>query len=47
MFPSQIFKVESMNVSFGVSDQPKSDKEVLNGAEIRAMNARKEALKAD
>ena len=47
MFPGQIFKLESVDVTSGVSDQPVSDEEVLIGAENRASNAREKASEAD
>ena len=47
MFPSQMFKLESVDVSSGVSDQPESDEEVQIGAENRARNAKEKAPQAD
>jgi len=47
MFPGQMFKLESVAVTSGVSDQPKSDAEVLQGAENRARNAKKELSNAN
>jgi len=47
MFPGQMFKLESVAVTSGVSNQPKSDAEVLKGAETRASNAKTEISKAD
>ena len=46
MFPCQMFKLESVDVSSGVSNQPESDAEVLKGAENRASNAKKELANA-
>ena len=47
MFPGQIFKLESVTVDSGVSDQPISDDEVLKGAGIRARNAKDKRPYAD
>jgi len=47
MFPGQVFKLESVAVLSGVSDQPQSDAEVLKGAENRASNAKTEIPYAD
>lgn len=47
MFPGQMFKLESVAVASGVSDQPTSDTEVLKGAENRASNAKKKTPHAD
>lgn len=47
MFPGQMFQLESVAVASGVSDQPKSDDEILKGAETRANNAKIEKSNAD
>ena len=40
IFPQEEFEFLSLNVSSGVSEQPRSDQVTLNGAENRAKNAR-------
>ena len=47
MFPSEHFDVSGIAVASGVSDQPMSDEETLQGARNRAHNARQEAKDAD
>ena len=47
MFPNEVFNMEGISVSSGVSDQPISDTETLQGALNRAGNAEKENLHAD
>ena len=47
MFPGQMFQLESIAVTSGVSDQPKWDPEVIKGAETRASNAKTEIPNAD
>jgi len=42
MFPGQMFRLESIEVPSGVSDQPMSDKEILQGAENRAKLAKQQ-----
>lgn len=39
MFPDENFEVEGVSVPSGVSDQPTSDKETLQGAHTRVLNA--------
>ncbi len=45
MFPDETFTVDGVSVDSGVSDQPGSDQEALEGARNRAVNA--SALKPD
>ncbi len=40
MFPDEVFSVDGVSVPSGVSDQPMSDEETLEGALNRAKNAR-------
>ncbi len=47
MFPQESFQVRGAVVSSGVSDQPMSDAETLQGASNRAENARMSAPDAD
>jgi len=47
MFSSQSFDFEGIGVSSGVSDQPMSHRETLEGAINRANNAKKEKPNAD
>ncbi len=47
MFPDEQFKVESGDVPSGVSDQPMSDKETLQGAFNRVNNSFQSAADAD
>ena len=47
MFPDQIFTVEGVSVPSGVSDQPMSDAETLQGALNRARNAERVISDAD
>ena len=47
MFPNEVFNMEGISVSSGVSDQPISDTETLQGALNRAGNAEKEISRAD
>jgi len=47
MFPSETFVFKGVGVSSGVSDQPMTHKETLEGAINRAQNARKEIPTAD
>lgn len=39
MFPEELFEVEGISASSGVSDQPMSEQETLQGAIARAQNA--------
>ena len=47
MFPGQIFKLESIAVPSGVSDQPRTGEEVMKGAENRARKAKEKIPNAD
>jgi inosine/xanthosine triphosphatase len=47
MFPDLEFRLESTNVESGVSDQPLTDEETLQGALNRAVNAREKENAAD
>ncbi|MFN2158943.1 MAG: inosine/xanthosine triphosphatase [Anaerolineales bacterium] len=47
MFPDQEFRLESTSGISGVSDQPLTDDETLQGAINRAVNARKMRVSAD
>ncbi|MBD3366150.1 inosine/xanthosine triphosphatase [candidate division WWE3 bacterium] len=46
MFPGISFEFEGVSVASGVSDQPMSEEETLEGAEIRARNARESSPEA-
>ncbi len=46
VFPEEKFKIKGINVTSGVSRQPKSDKETLKGALNRAVNAYKKETNA-
>jgi non-canonical (house-cleaning) NTP pyrophosphatase len=46
MFTDQMFKSESTDILSDVSHQPKSDEEVLKGAENRARNAKQKSPSA-
>jgi len=47
MFPVEKFEAEGVSVPSGVSDQPKNDSEIFQGAWNRADNASKEVTGAD
>lgn len=47
MFPDQEFRLKSTSVISGVSDQPLTDEETLQGAINRAVNAREKERSAD
>ena len=47
MFPGEQFKIDSENISSGVSDQPMSDKETLQGAINRVNKAFQSVADAD
>lgn len=47
MFPRETFKIESVSVPSGVSDQPKNDSEIFQGALNRANNASEAVMGAD
>ncbi len=47
MFPDETFTVRGISVPSGVSDQPMSDEETLNGALNRAQAARQQLTAAD
>lgn len=47
MFPQEIFVVEGLPILSGVSEQPMSDKETLQGAVNRAENLSRELPRAD
>ena len=47
MFPSNTYKTHGISVPSGVSDQPFSDKETLQGALNRAKNAQEQDPEAD
>ena len=47
MFPEKTFEAVGVSVPSGVSDQPRSDKEALEGATNRAQNARAAMPEAD
>ncbi len=47
MFPGEVFKIGSINVPSGVSDQPMTDTESRQGAENRAENAKQAAPGGD
>ncbi|MDO8664829.1 MAG: inosine/xanthosine triphosphatase [Candidatus Liptonbacteria bacterium] len=47
MFPAETFEIESVSVPSGVSDQPKNDAEIFQGAWNRANNASEAIPEAD
>jgi inosine/xanthosine triphosphatase len=47
IFPQETFEIRSVSVSSGVSDQPISDRETLQGAQNRAENAAEESPEGD
>lgn len=47
MFPGEIFEAEGVSVPSGVSDQPKNDAEIFQGAWNRASNASEAVADAD
>ena len=47
MFPDEMFEVEGLATSSGVSDQPVTNEETLTGAKNRASNAKEEIKEAD
>lgn len=47
MFPVEVFEVEALGVTSGVSDQPMTSAETLQGARQRAENARQKSPRAD
>ncbi|MDP3948934.1 MAG: inosine/xanthosine triphosphatase [bacterium] len=47
MFPEETFEIESVSVPSGVSDQPKNDSEIFQGAWNRANNASEAISDAD
>ncbi len=47
MFPDEMFEVEGLDTSSGVSDQPMTNEETLTGAKNRASNAKEEITEAD
>ena len=47
MFPNEVFDVEGISVPSGVSDQPMTDAETLQGAQNRAQQAKTKFAKAD
>ena len=47
MFPDQAFEIEGVSALSGVSDQPQSDAETLQGARTRVENARLQHPHAD
>jgi inosine/xanthosine triphosphatase len=47
LFPGETFAIEGVGVPSGVSDQPMSDAETLQGAHNRALNAKEQTPQAD
>ncbi len=47
MFPNEEFEIEGVSVPSGVSDQPKTDEETLNGANNRSLAAKEQYPEAD
>ena len=47
MFPAETFEIEGISVPSGVSDQPKNDSEIFQGAWNRANNASEAVISAD